>query len=332
MTLEGSLRLLPVSTSTATGYYFDPMILTYPARHQFTVSTGWNLQNAHTHRANNFGFLAAHDFVANPEAIAVIGDSFVESSMLAQHDRFDSQLESQLKDRVVYSMGGPGSALLDYAERIRFASQQFGIRDFVVLLENGDISQSICGSGNVHAGCVDARSLESRMEKQAPAGRLKQALRQLALPQYLFSQLKITPDWLFPKTWLTKIRATNIETPASIAGRDSLTVNPQATQKIIDTFFERIRPNSIGRLVFVHIGQDPSTTSQPDLPRGQLATAAAQHAAFVIEAAPTLAAHATKSGLSIRVSPNDGHLNKSGLKLVAQQVAPMFADAAPMPR
>ena len=33
-------RALPVSTSTETGYHFDPLILTYPPHHAWTSSTG----------------------------------------------------------------------------------------------------------------------------------------------------------------------------------------------------------------------------------------------------------------------------------------------------
>ena len=37
LALELVLRLLPVSTATLTGYYIDPLILTYPPRHRFTL-------------------------------------------------------------------------------------------------------------------------------------------------------------------------------------------------------------------------------------------------------------------------------------------------------
>jgi hypothetical protein len=138
--LELLFRLLPVSTSTSAGYYIDPLILTYPPGHTFTTSSGWNLQRPQRHRANNFGFVADHDFARNPEAVALIGDSFVEASMLPARERLAAQLESKLGTRPVYAMGAPGTALLDYAERVRFASQRFAIHDFVLLLEHGDIA------------------------------------------------------------------------------------------------------------------------------------------------------------------------------------------------
>src|SRR5690606_2827994 len=90
---EAALRLLPVSTSTETGYHVDDMILTYPAHHEWRVATGWDLRNAQRLRSNNVGFAAHRDFAHDPEAIALIGDSFVEASMLAPAERPGWQLE-----------------------------------------------------------------------------------------------------------------------------------------------------------------------------------------------------------------------------------------------
>jgi hypothetical protein len=90
-------------------------------------------------------------------------------------------------------MGSAGTALLDYAERIRFAHEQFGVRDFVVLLERTDVAQALCGSGNVTSQCLDPKTLSPRTEFVVPASPLKRALRESALAQYLASQLKILP-------------------------------------------------------------------------------------------------------------------------------------------
>ncbi|SFC66212.1 hypothetical protein SAMN05216344_12836 [Polaromonas sp. OV174] len=59
--------------------------------------------------------------------------------MLAAPDRPGAQLERALGTRPVSAMGNPGTALVDYAERIRFAHTHFGVRDFVVLMERGDV-------------------------------------------------------------------------------------------------------------------------------------------------------------------------------------------------
>ena len=111
LALELLCRVLPVSTSTETGYYTDPLILTYPARHRWVAATGWDLRNAQTLQANNLGYPADRDFVWNERAVALIGDSYVEASMLPAADRPGAQLERWLGPRPVYAMGAPGTAV-----------------------------------------------------------------------------------------------------------------------------------------------------------------------------------------------------------------------------
>ena len=164
LAVEALLRLLPVSTSTKTGYYIHPLILTYPPYQEFVVSTGWSLRNAQRHRANNYGLLTHRDFAPNPQAIALIGDSFVEANMLAEPDRLGGQLEFLIAPQPVFVLGGPGTSLLDYAERARFARERFDVRDFVFVIERGDVRQTLCGSGNIHGPCLDRNTLEPRTE------------------------------------------------------------------------------------------------------------------------------------------------------------------------
>ncbi|HYM35277.1 MAG TPA: hypothetical protein VET48_07760, partial [Steroidobacteraceae bacterium] len=259
--LELFLRFLPVSTSTATGYYIDPMILTYPAHHKFIVSTGWDLKNAQTHVTNNYGFVADHDFGSNENAVALIGDSFVEASMLASDERLAPQLESRLTGRPVYALGGPGSSLLDYAERIRFASSKFGVHDFVLLLEYGDVGQALCGSGNIHAQCLDANTLAPTIERRPAAGILKQVFRNVALTQYLFSQLKLDPA-LWTENLSTKLHIRNPESKPD-EHRDPMNVAPNASQKVNDEFFDRVRPYPKTHLILILMGTHNTTGKKP---------------------------------------------------------------------
>src|SRR5882672_9601140 len=173
LALELLFRLLPTSTATRTGYHIDPLIITYAPHHEFTLSSGWSLSNAHRYRANNFGFLTSREFVPDPSAVALIGDSFVEASSLAEDERLGAQLERELSGRPVYTMGSPGSSLLDYAERMRFAHDRFGIVDFVLLVERGDVRQALCGSNNIQGPCLDPRTLAPRIETTVfPSGPL----------------------------------------------------------------------------------------------------------------------------------------------------------------
>ncbi len=317
--LELLLRFLPVSTATLTGYYIDPVILTYPAHHNFTVATGWSLQNSGSLQANNCGFVADHDFAPGVDAVALIGDSFVESSMLAPRARLAAQLETRLGKRPVFAMGGPGSSLLDYAERIRFASQRFGVRDFVLLLEHGDIGQSICGSGNVHGPCLDSETLEARIETQPAAGAAKRILRQFAVPQYLFSQLKLNPA-----AWQATLRGKLGMAGSTPARRDSMRVAPDAIQSVLDQFFARVKPYPTNHLILVLTGTKRASEGTPDFVRDQLIDSSARNGAILLEPTPEIEQYGEDSGLSMDVSPMDKHMNGIALAMVADRIAPLL--------
>jgi hypothetical protein len=321
LALELLFRCLPVSTATETGYYFDPMLLTYPAHHRFTSATGWELQNARHNRANNFGYLADHDFVRDPNAIALIGDSFVEGSMLTPPNRFAARLEARLDGkRPVYALGAPGTALLDYAERIRFASERFGIHDFVLLLEHGDVAQALCGSGNVQAQCLDRKTLEPRIEKQPQAGTLKRLVRHSALAQYLFSQLKLDPaGWL--RSQLHRQRTARA---SAAPARDPSQLPPATIQRVLDEFFARTAPYRRGGVLVLVL-----TGAQQDEVTKRLHEAAHQHDATLIEAEPLLSAETQRTGLSMHVSPRDAHLNGQAFRILAGAVAPALSTSAP---
>ncbi len=95
-TLEVVLRVLPTSTYTDTGYHIDPLIITYRPHHQFRSAWGWNFRDPLDHEANNLGFLSSRDFLPDSAAVAVIGDSFVDASMLPEAERVGAQLQSAL--------------------------------------------------------------------------------------------------------------------------------------------------------------------------------------------------------------------------------------------
>ena len=338
-------RVLPVSGATFTGYYLDPMIVTYPPHHRWWTSSGWDLRNARQLRANNLGFVADIDFVPDPLAIGLIGDSYVEAGMLDPQDRPAARLAFALSatlttvPRPVYALGGPGSALLDYAERIRFARQRLGVRDFVVLMEPGDLRQSLCGSGNVHAACLDPTSLAPRVEPLAPPSLAKRWLRHLALAQYLVGQLKIDPIRLVRQAsgGLATKKDTSIDgtTIVMVGGASGpTTLQTEVVRVVSAEFFERLSKLDIHMPVFVLDGRrNPEALAQaPNKPPGVMQerdafiAIASQYGAVVVDAEPVFRTHWAHSTLSLAVSPQDGHLNPLGVDLL------MHATAQSLPR
>ncbi len=324
--VEFVLRFLPVSTATQTGYYIDPQILTYPAHHRWQASTGWDLRNSQQLSANNWGFLAERDFVANPRAVALVGDSYVEASMLDAGDRPGAQLERELHfSRPVFALGGPGSSLLDYAERIRFVHQSIGVRDFVVLMESGDVRQSLCGSGNVHSACLDPKTLERRIERRVPPSAFAMVARESAAAQYFVGQLKLDLSSVVAQTFRRSVpQHSSNPRPASSASA-SVRDKPIAfVDAVAREFFDSVAPHVEGRLIIVVDGQrDPTRPLEARLAaeRRQFIQRAKEAGATVIDAELLYAEHAMHSRRSLDVGPYDRHLNVLGVELVMRAAA-----------
>ncbi len=333
---ELACRVLPVSSAAATGYYIDPLILTYPPGHRFRAATGWDLRNARTLHVNNLGFASTTDFTPDARAVALIGDSYVEASMLPEAERLGPQLQRRL-GRPVYAMGAPGTALLDYAERIRLASQRLGVRDFVLFIEPGDVRQSLCGSGNIHGPCLRRDTLAPATDlRPAPSG-LKRWVRESAFAQYLFSQLRVAPERLLPalqalpRAALPRLKREPADYAPPAAEHDAGTP-PQAIEAVAQAFFERARPWVSGRLVLVL--ESRRRTGPPtaiDAERRRFAEIAVAEGATVVDMAPAYREHAARSALSLNVGPYDGHLNRLGLGLVAGAAADALQTAPPWP-
>lgn len=335
MTGELVCRALPVSTATATAYRISPLILTYPAHTQINTAAGWDLKNVQQLRTNNLGFVSDRDFTPDAHAVALIGDSYVEASMLDANQRLGAQLQLRLgPDRPVYAMGSPGTSLLDYAERVRYASQQLAVRDFVIFIVAGDVHQSLCGSGNTHGPCLDRRSLAQTIELHVAPGALKRAVRHSAFAQYLFSQLRVSLDKLLPTLlalpatlWPARHTVKPVQQAKPVSP-----LAPEAVDAIINVFLERIRPHVAGRLVLVINSPQPGITPRTqDEDSWRLGTLAAAQGATVVDMRAPYRAHAASSPLSLYVSPKDQHLNGLGLSLVADAAAAAVKRSMPWP-
>ncbi|XVJ68836.1 MAG: hypothetical protein HEQ39_03670 [Rhizobacter sp.] len=323
---EVVFRLLPVSTSTQTDYHLGNKLLTYPPHHQWRISTGWDLRDAQTLRSNEQGFVSEHNFTHNPNAIALIGDSYSESSMLNTKDRPAVQLESLLGGKPVYAMGSPGTALLDYAERVRWARQTFGIQDVVILMEPGDIQQTLCGSGNIHSECLDAKTLAPRSEPRPAPSAIKRWARRSALAQYINSQLKFSPQ----RMWATAVSQSrpaqghDVGKPAVKPVAKKLETDFSVVNAVSKEFFKRIDNAEPGRLMIVidTASNQRANKSRPDDPERLRFMALAREAGVtVVDAGPIYDQHFQTSHLSLDVGPYDKHLNRKGIALLMTAAA-----------
>ncbi len=229
-------------------------------------------------------------------------------------------------------MGVPGTSLLDYAERIRYASKNLGVRDFVLFLEAGDMRQALCGSGNIDGPCLDRRTFAPAIESHAPASPMTRLLRESALAQYLNSQLRVDAGrlWRQLQPWQSTSPATSpAPVPAKDAGASPARPPMQADalpdiDAVTNAFFQRIEPFAPRRLVLVvdarHAG-GALADARMTLERVRFMMLARVQGALVVDMAPVYQAHHERSSLALDVGPYDGHLNRLGVQLFAQAAA-----------
>lgn len=336
--LELVMRLLPVSTATLVADHLQAGIPTVPPHHRWTMATGWDLRNAQTLQANAQGFAAEHDFQPNPQAVALVGDSFVEASMLRAEDRLGPQLERHLQGRPVYAMGSPGSSLLDYGHRLQWAQRSFQIRDAVVFMERADVSQSRCGSGNTVSLCWNPKRDAVEPVTTAAPGPVKRLLRHSALAQYLASQLRVDARRLWANALAQAEPAQGHDvgkrssTPAPAQAPTPLSAEQRAEiARIAGLFFEQVK-DLPGRLVLV-IDADREALRRSQAgsnpARDHFIALARARGITVVDLAPTFEAHLRQSPLALEVGPYDAHLNALALSLVATAAAAPFTTTAP---
>lgn len=336
--LEVVLRVLPVSTATMSGYLHDPDQITYPSHHRWRRSTGWDLRNPQTLTANNWGFVAEFDFGPDPDAVALIGDSYVEAWMLDAADRPAAQLHQLLGNkRRVYAMGSEGTALLDYAQRVRMASEKFKVHDVVLLLERFDARQALCGSGNVVSRCLDAVTLKPRIERLPPSSPLTRIARHSALAQYLMSQLRLKPAAVVSAifTRSTPEDHTNPAPPTKLPpGQDQIAGVHRMVDAVVDEFFSSVAGLPLHKLIVVMDGRRTGPPEKPELideERSHLMRRLRERGVIVHDMEPRYAEHASTSLRSLVVGPYDGHLNRLGVRLSMEAAATSLLPAGQGP-
>jgi hypothetical protein len=234
-------------------------------------------------------------------------------------------------------MGVPGSNLLDYAESVRFAAERFAIRDFVVIVERRDVRQSLCGNTNVAAACVDHTTLQPRIEKQAPATRAKEVLRESVAAQYLLGQLRLDPRRIL-KAILTSARPEGGRNSIDGMASSKSPLKPETyVEPVFDLFVKRVSENVSGRIILVldadrsglyrNLEHGEPIPGDPD--RELLLKLAHERGVEVIDLEPIFADHIAKSKLKLDVSPTDAHWNALALALISSAVAERLVKPAP---
>ena len=143
--LELVLRFLPVPMGLYRTQRYDEWPLqSYEPKLAYTYSKSWALRNAHRGMTNNYGHIAPFDFHKDSAPVIVLGDSFVEGLMNTYPETLQGRLGTLLGDpQSVYGLGVSGLSISDYLALSRLARDEFKPAAAVLLLSDGDISESV---------------------------------------------------------------------------------------------------------------------------------------------------------------------------------------------
>lgn len=141
------LRFLPVSTGLSAQRVDEanPLFRFQPGR-SYVWSRGWSFSIVNSGRINNAGFVNDRDYDAGATSplLAVIGDSYVEATMVPYADTLQGRLAAAAEGRGrVYSFAASGAPLSQYLAWARHAQEVYKAAAMVFLVVGNDFDESL---------------------------------------------------------------------------------------------------------------------------------------------------------------------------------------------
>lgn len=143
---EVTLRFLPVNESLCTQPVNEknPVIHFAPNRTS-TWSRFADFTMVNEVHSNNYGYLNDQDYALDDEhpLLAIIGDSYVEASMVPYSETMHGRLAQELEDWRVYSFGISGAPLSQYLIFAQFARTTFHPEKMAFVIIANDYDESL---------------------------------------------------------------------------------------------------------------------------------------------------------------------------------------------
>jgi hypothetical protein len=242
--MEGIFRLLPVNEGLQTQPVNDASpIIHFKPNMTFTWSRFADFSMRNTVRSNNFGFINDQDYETSAKLplVAVIGDSYVEATMVPYAQTLQGRLAQALKGCCrVYSFGVSGAPLSQYLAFADYARKTFRPEKMVFVIISNDYDESLLrykNSPGMHYFRDTGHGLELERVDYDPS-LLSLLVRKSRLCMYLINNLNITHV----------IRKIFTHRPEKYVGQTSARVNEERislSQRGVDAFF-RLLPDCAG--------------------------------------------------------------------------------------
>jgi hypothetical protein len=327
--LEGVLRLLPVLSGT---YAADPRaswpVHTMIPNTHYTYSTGWNLQNIHRGRINNYGYAAPEDYEPGRGGIAVFGDSYVEALMNEYADTLQGSLNEYLKTpRKVLSFGMSGAEMPDYLGTAALVRERFAPEWAVVVITLGDFTRGFSAAPGYFEWRHD-RTPPIELNPEIRRSELSKWLRTVAVIRYLRGNLSMRPGELIrlqrgsdaaagTSRCVPEVLSKEDEALLAAFARDLPPAAGLAADRVILVFDSDRKAIYAGKSAAERQGCPQRATLAND----RLKELAAQSGLRVIDSDPVFRRHFAAGLGPVDRSPVDAHWNPAAHRLMAQEVA-----------
>lgn len=277
----------------------------------------WKFNHTVHRRINNYGFVDDSDYLPKAQPIAVIGDSYIQSSMLAYQETLQGQLGTKFGNQIpVYSYGIPMYPLSGYLGAAEYATKEFQPRAFVFLLTKGDISDSLQPqSGSYFLNRPDG---ELKFEKHGISR--SDVIYQSALVGYLLNQIHFDPQKI--------IKAQFGLSPSKKVELDRHEYQ-KISERLLDLFAIKTRVNSRNTVFIIDSDRDYIYNNQLPSNRQELLTfkdVATAKGYRVIDTQDLFTSYYHNTHKKLDFLPTDFHWNAKAHQLIADRVYPILAE------
>lgn len=331
--LEGALRVLPVFGGL---YAADPRpdwpLHTLIPNSRYTFSSGWNLQNVHEGRINNYGYLSPMDYRPGSGGIAVIGDSYIESVMNDYEDTLQGELAKQLgAPRPVMNFGTAGAELPHYLGAAEFVAREFQPEWAVFLITAGDFTRGFqADPGYFYWKPENDPPIGFRPEPHRSS--LAKFVRSLALVRYLRGNLSFQPGNML--VWRRRVEPPRQECEPGVLSKEDEALLAGFVDHLPRAL--RLAPERVV-LVFdsdrksIYAGRSHEEALRC-APRASLANERLEELArargmHVIDSYPVFQEYFRRHGRPVDRAPFDAHWNPTAHRLMAREVARIIGPA-----
>jgi hypothetical protein len=288
----------------------------------YTYSRDWTFHLANSGKLNNEGFRASYDYNRDPQAVAVVGNSFVQGDALPPAAALTERIGTLTGHRG-FGVASDGFSLADYLAASQWATEYFGIHTVVILLTTEDLSRSCAAGAAKHYLKMRAGVISYELVPRAATEHWKTVLNQSGLFRYLFDNLHAPANWA--RGWR---RMDNDPEPADgaqepAAARGCATPQFQsAAIRFLLSAFRNVQATSAARLIFL-IAPDyyqRHTVRGASRDIDAFADQAETEGFEVLRLSPAFQA-AERTGIKLSLKPIDLHWSAAAHELAAQSVA-----------